>query len=293
MRGHIDGFVFGLAFALCWANLDAESAAGAVFGRDLQGVSQILEFSPAWFLALERLRGVRQQRGIVDLGADYCVRADQHAFTTLDAQLLVPDGDLLSDVSLLPLGGAGGEGAVRRERADGQFIAATRDNFAKHIANKLGSARRYRRKDVKRRGYPVRNLHFKQMRQSLVDRIKIPFEDGFTAVAIGLFNGLLDGRDRFNARQDTADGEEAGLHDGVDAAAHAGITGYGVGVDDENPQAFLDDLLLEFPGQVIPHFGGSKRHIKQYVGPRNCPRQHVHAFEEWELVAADEVGLSN
>src|SRR5207253_838684 len=107
-----------------WANLDAESAAGAVFGRDLQGVSQILEFSPAWFLALERLRGVRQQRGIVDLGADYCVRADQHAFTTLDAQLLVPDGDLLSDVSLLPLGGAGGEGAVRRERADGQLIAA-------------------------------------------------------------------------------------------------------------------------------------------------------------------------
>src|ERR1700674_67023 len=44
LRGHVDGFVFGLALAFDRANLDAESATGAVFGRDLEGVSQILEF---------------------------------------------------------------------------------------------------------------------------------------------------------------------------------------------------------------------------------------------------------
>src|SRR6202140_2587041 len=293
LRNHVDGFVFCLTLALGRANLDAQGATGAVFGRDLEGVSQILEFAPARLFGLERLRSVREQRGIVNLGADHRVRADEHALTALDAELLVPDGDFLSDVSLLPFGGAGGEGAVRREGADGQIIAATRDNFAEHIANELRSVRWHRRKDVKWSRYLIRDLHFRQMRQGLVDRVKIPFEDGFTAVAISLFNSLLDGRDRVGGRQDAANGEEAGLHDGVDAAAHAGLAGYGVGINDENTQMFLDDLLLEFPGQVIPHFGGSKRRIQQHARARNGPRQHVHVFDEREMVAADEIGSIN
>src|SRR6266480_1641645 len=293
LRGHVDRFVLRLALAFRRANLNAKNTTGAVFGRDLQCVSQVLKFAPAWLSGLKRLWSVRKQRRIVNLGANHGMRADQHALTALDTELLVPDGDLLSDVSFFPLGGAGGKSAVRRKRADGQIITTTSDNLAKHIANKVGGARRHRRQDVKRSRYPVWDLYFKQMRQSLVHRIKILFEDSLAAVAIGLFDSLLDGGDRVGGRQDAADGEEAGLHDGVDAAPHACVASYSVGVDDENTQPFLDYLPLEFPGQVIPHFGGCKRYIQQHARSRNGLRQHIHAFQERKLVAPDEVRLIN
>src|ERR1700687_2807889 len=135
LRGPVRGVVFCLSPVLDGENLYAEGAASAIFGRDLEGVSQVLEFAPARLCSLERLWSVREQRGIVDLGADHCMRADEHALTALDAKFLVPDGNVLSDVSLLPLGGAAGKGAVRREGADGKIIGATRDNFAEHIAH--------------------------------------------------------------------------------------------------------------------------------------------------------------
>ena len=46
--------------------------------------------------------------------------------------------------------------------------------------------------------------------------------------------------------------EEAGLHDGVDAAAHARLAGHLVGVDHEEPEPLLDDLLLHLARQVVP-----------------------------------------
>ena len=52
--------------------------------------------------------------GLVGLEADDGVGADHGAVAALDADLRVPDGDLLGDVALLVLGGAGGEGAVQR-----------------------------------------------------------------------------------------------------------------------------------------------------------------------------------
>ena len=41
--------------------------------------------------------------------------------------------------------------------------------------------------------------------------------------AVGLFDRLLDAGDGLVLRQDAGDGEEAGLHHGVDAPAHAGV----------------------------------------------------------------------
>src|SRR5207247_6660350 len=131
-----------------------------------------------------------------------------------------------------------------------------------HIANKVGGARRHRGKDVKRSRYPVWDLYFKQMSQSLVHRIKILFENGLAAVAIGLFDSFFDGCDGVGRRQDAADGEEAGLHDGVDAAPHFCVASYSVGIDDENTQSSLDYLLLEFTAPADPHFGRCKGHFQ-------------------------------
>ena len=51
-------------------------------------------------------------------------------------------------------------------------------------------------------------------------------------------------------RQHAADGEEAGLHDGVDAAAHAGIVGHLVAVDHVELELLVDDLPLHRARQV-------------------------------------------
>src|ERR1700737_780439 len=90
LRSHVDGFVFGLALTLDRTNVDAEGATGTVLGRDLQDVSQILEFTPARLGGPERLRGVHEQRRIVNFGANDRMRTDQHALTALDTELLVP-----------------------------------------------------------------------------------------------------------------------------------------------------------------------------------------------------------
>ena len=90
--------------------------------------------------------------GAVDLGADDGVRADHDAFAALDAEILVPGGDELRDVALLPLGGAGGEGSACGNCADGERIALAGGNLAEHAANKLGSVGRDGRDEVELRG---------------------------------------------------------------------------------------------------------------------------------------------
>ena len=58
---------------------------------------------------------IGQQCLSIDLLADDGVRADHDALAALDAQVGFPDRDVQRDVALLPLRGAGGEGAVHRE----------------------------------------------------------------------------------------------------------------------------------------------------------------------------------
>ena len=70
------------------------------------------------------------------------------------------------------------------------------------------------------------------MSEGRVDGGEVLGDHGFAALAIGLLDGFLDLLDGFIAGQHAADGEEAGLHDGVDAGAHAGFAGYGVAIDD-------------------------------------------------------------
>ena len=76
------------------------------------------------------------------------------------------------------------------------------------------------------------NLHFVQVVERGIHRGVVLLHDRFAALAVGLLDGVLDGGDGLFARQHAGDGEEAGLHDGVDAAAHAGDLGHLVAIDD-------------------------------------------------------------
>jgi hypothetical protein len=72
-------------------------------------------------------------------------------------------------------------------------------------------------------------------------------------LAVGLVDGLLDRGDGFVVGQDAGDGEEAGLHDGVDAPPHARVLGHPVGVDHPQLEAALADAGLHGGRQAGPH----------------------------------------
>ena len=96
---------------------------------------------------------------------------------------------------------------------------------------------------------------------------------------------MLDLGNGFVARQNVADGEESGLHDGVHAAAHAGLGGYFVSVDDVEFQFLLDDVFLCFARQVIPDLIRTIEAVQQEDGTRSSVLEDVEPFHEREVMA--------
>src|SRR4030095_6745059 len=107
-----DRSVSHLALAFRRADLDAESAARAVFGRDLQGVARLAEFAPLRWGRLETGGRLGEDGRRIHLGADDGVRADEHALAALDAERLVPGRDLERDVAFFPARGTARIGPV-------------------------------------------------------------------------------------------------------------------------------------------------------------------------------------
>ncbi len=135
-----------------------------------------------------------------------------------------------------------------------------------------------------------RHRHLVQVGQRPVDGGVVLLDHVLAALAVGLLDRVLDLRDRLLAGQDARDREEAGLHDRVDARAHAGGLGHLVGVDHVELQLLLDDLLLHLAGQVVPHLVGGERRVQQEHRARPGIGEHVVLLEEGELVAGHEAG---
>ena len=91
LRQHVDRLVPHLALALRRANLHAQAASGAILGRYLQRVTHRLEAAPSRRRRLERRGRIAEETRLVNFRANHRMRADQHAFPALDAQLLIPD----------------------------------------------------------------------------------------------------------------------------------------------------------------------------------------------------------
>ena len=106
---------------------------------------------------------------------------------------------------------------------------------------------------------------------------------------VGLLDRLLDLGDGLVGRQHAGDGEEAGLHDGVDAPAHAGLPGHVHRVDHVELQLLLDQVLLDLARQVVPDLVPAEGRVEQEDAARHRVAGHVVALEERELVAGHEV----
>ena len=182
------------------------------------------------------------------------MRADQHAFAALDAQLLIPFRNLESDVALFPLRRRGGESAVDGHGADRQIVAFAGNDPPEYLLHEFGRGGGDGRPDVELSRHCVRNFHLMQVSQSFVHCCEVLLHHAFAALAVSLLDGMLDGGDGFVGRQHTANREEAGLHDGVDAPTHAGIVAHPVTVYHVKLELLIDDLPLHGARQVVPDF---------------------------------------
>ena len=214
------------------AGLDAQPAAGAVLDVDLQRVAACPGSPGASSGADRNPSGAPSRRGlVVVLGADHAVRADEAAVAALDAQVGVPDRDQLGDVALLVRRRAARVGAVHRQRADRQLVAAAGHHLRGDGADELRRVRGHRRRQLARGRHPVGHLDPVQPLQRPVDRRLVALDDLGAAPAVGLGDRLLDPGDRLVARQHAGDREEAGLQHDVDPPGQADLAGDPAGVD--------------------------------------------------------------
>ena len=131
------------------AGLDAQPAAGAVLDVDLQRVPGVRQPDGVQRRRVELVRRALQVGLVVVLGADHAVRADEAAVAALDAAVGIPHRDQLGDVALLVGRRAARVGAVHRQCADRQRVAASGHHLRGDGADEL-------RRVVGHRAAPVR-----------------------------------------------------------------------------------------------------------------------------------------
>ncbi len=286
---HVERLVLRVRLVLRGAHGDAEAAARAVLRRDLDRVGVPLVLGALERDRLVRSGRARELRRLEDLRADRGVRAHHRALVALDADLLVPHGDLESDVPLLPLGGGEGPRAVGRERAHGQEVALSLEHDARDALHEVRRGVGHDGRAAARRRDLHGDGHLGEVREGPVDGREIAAHRLLALPAVRLLDRLLDLGDGLLAGQDARDREEAGLHDRVDAAAHSERLGDLVGVDDEDLELLLEDLLLHLEGKLVPRLGGPVLRVQEEDGARRGRLEHVVAVEERLLVARDEV----
>ena len=285
--------MLGVALVLGGADFHAEVAARAVLGSHLQGVLLALVLGTLVVDGLEGPRGTSEGGGVIDLGPDGGVGADHHTLVALDADAGVPLGDLERNVALLPLGGADRPGAVDGEGTHGEQVALALHHHSADALDELRGLGGHRGGPHAGGGGSGGDGHFVEVGQGLVHGVEVLLDDRITLLAVGLLDGLLDLGDGLLAGQHAGDGEEAGLHDGVDAHAHAGVLGHFVGIDDVELELLAGDGFLDFLGQGRPDGVLAVGGVQQEGGTVHRRLEHLVLLEEAGLVAGDEVGLGH
>ncbi|CAB4853453.1 unannotated protein [freshwater metagenome] len=284
-RLHVDALALHLALVVCGAGLHAHTTAGAVVGGHLHGELHPRHLTAAEVLRLQTLRLVGWR---VHLHPDRGVRADNGALATVDAQVGLPDRDLIGDRALLELGGAGGERSVGRQRTHRQEIAVTGEHHRGHLLHEIGGIAADRRATQIGGRHGGGNRHPVQVLQRFVDCGHVAFHHDIATGAVALLDCALQLAQRIFGGQHAGEAEETGLHDGVDTAGEASISGNRGSVDGVQLQLPIDDLLLHLSGETVPHVVGAVRRVDQHRRASGSEPQHVHARQEVPLMNTHE-----
>ena len=217
------------------------------------------------------------------------MRAHQRALVALDAKVRIPHWDLQRDVALLPLRSAGREGSVDREDADRQLVTAPGDDLRGHLVHELGRLLGHDGRHLEATRHLLRVVDLLQVGHRLIHCVEVLLHHLGTLALVGLLDGLLDLGDGLFRGQHARDAEEAGLHDGVDTRPHPGFLGHLVGIDHEEAQLLVDDLLLHFLRQLVPDLVRAVHAVEQEHAAGLAVLEHVVALEERPLVTGQEL----
>ena len=219
------------------------------------------------------------------------MRADHAAVAALNADIRLPDRYEVGNIAFFPLRGGTGIGAVHRQGADRQLVAAPGHHHRRDLLHELGRIGRHGQRQLAGAGGLGRHLDQAQVDQGVVHRLEVLAHHFLALAGVGLLDRILDFLNRLVARQHLGNGEEAGLHDGVDARTHAIVAGHLLGIDAVDLQLSGDNLFLHRARHTIPGiFRFMRAGVEQHHRARRGPLKHIAAIEEVELMAADEVG---
>ena len=273
------------------AGLDAQLASGAVLHVDLQREAGVREPAGVQRRRLEIRRRLLQQGLVVVGGPDDAVRADEAAVAALDAKVRIPFRDQFGDVALLIRRGAARVGAVHRQHADRQLVAAACHHHRGDGADELRRAGRHHRGQFPGGRHPAGHLDLVQRRHGVIDGGQVLLDHLGAAAAVGLGDRRLDLGDRLLPGQHARDREEAGLQHGVGPAGQASLASDVAGIDRVNLDPFGENLLLDRAGQRIPDLIRWQLAVEQQRRTGRRQAEHVDPVQQAEVVAADEAGL--
>ncbi len=138
-----------------------------------------------------------------------------------------------------------------------------------------------------------RDLDLEQVGERLVHGGHVLLHDFLALAAVGLLDGVFDLLDGLLARQHAGEREEAGLHDGIDARAHAGGLGDADRVNHVELDLLLDQGLLGRPRELVPDLVHAVVRVEQERAAGHQVLEHVVAVQEDRLMAGDEIGLAD
>src|SRR6266567_3979592 len=107
------------------------------------------------------------------------------------------------------------------------------------------------------------------MRQSLIHSAQVLLYNLFTLLAVSVTYRLANGFNSLFARQNLGDSEEARLHDGVHARAHASFASHLISVNYVKLSLLGDQLCLHFARQAVPNLVRPKRTVEEENAFRN------------------------
>ena len=137
----------------------------------------------------------------------------------------------------------------------------------------------------------MRIIYLLEVFQGGIHGLEVHLHDLVAFVRIGFHNGILDLFNGFVFGQNSRNGKEAGLQNGVGPFAQIGFLGHLGSVDHVEFQLVLHDFFLDLHGQFIPHLCSRERRVQQKSASFLNVPEDVELFDKVELVAGDKISL--
>ena len=283
---HLQGLGLGRA------DLHAGGAALAVQGADLHAEAEAGQVFAVGFLGHERGGSLFQLVVADQHGPDGGVGADQRALVALDAVFQLPLRHEGGDAALFEFGTAAGEGAVlpAHESGDGQLVAPVGAHGTQDVLDEGGLVRECGGL-ILGVGPVGGHRHFPELGQTGLHRVLVHGHDFFALLAVGVFDGVVQGLDRGLLRDDAGELEEGGLHHHIGAVAQAQASRDVHGVDHVELGLFLGQSALHVGRQLFGQLFRIPGGIEQEGAPLLQAFQQVVGADVCLVGAGDEIGL--